>query len=249
MNGPNPNKHMVAGAVVLGLLWTIFSETFLRGVLPGFDSPYPSILLIKLSDVAVMAGLIMLAARMGPAGIWKMAGLGASPAKPLVMAAAIFVPATVVAVFIAPVATDLEVDLLVVKGGIFPLFEEVIYRGLAVGALVGLARWRVWEASLVPAVVVGVMMLVQGQGLAATLDTMLFMSVTGMFLGWLFVTWHHNLWPALLLHIGLSSLWVIFEMSASPADGYAGSALRVAILIAAFFMTDKITAKRRIAEA
>lgn len=135
------------------------------------------------------------------------------------------------------------------KGGIFPLFEEVIYRGLVVGALVAVARWRVWEASLVPAVVVGVMLLVQGQGLAVTIDTVLLMAVTGLFFGWMFVEWRFNLWPALLLHIGLNSLWVIFAMSESPADGFMGSALRVAILIAAFAMTDKMTTKRSMAYA
>lgn len=249
MDGRTPNKHLVAGAVVLGLLWTIFSESILRGTLSGFDSPYPAILLLKLTDVAVMAGLIMLATRKGPAAIWKMSGLGASPAKPLLMVAAILAPAAVIAAFIAPVASDLEVDLLIVKGGIFPLFEEVIYRGLVVGALVAAARWRVWEASLVPAVVVGIMLLVQGQGLAATIDTVLIMSLTGLFFGWMFVEWRFNLWPALLLHIGLSSLWVIFAMSESKADGFMGDALRVAILIAAFAMTDKMTTKRRIAYA
>lgn len=107
MDGRNPNKHLVAGAVVLGLLWTIFSESILRGALSGFASPYPAIFLLKLSDVAVMAGLLMLATRKGPAAIWKMAGLGAAPAKPLVMAAVILAPAAVIAAFIAPVASDL----------------------------------------------------------------------------------------------------------------------------------------------
>ncbi|MEG1451747.1 CPBP family intramembrane glutamic endopeptidase, partial [Brevundimonas sp.] len=200
MSWRNKNALLVAGAVGLGLLWTTFSGPVLRPHLTGIQTPYLASLLVNLSDLVVMTALILLAARKGPVALWKLAGLSASPVRPVIWAAIILVPAAVAAALMAPVAPDLSANTVLWQGAVFPLIEEVVYRGLAVGALVMLAHWRWWVACLAPALMFGIVHMAQGQNPMDAAGIVAITALGGLLFGWLFVRWRFNLWPPVLLH-------------------------------------------------
>lgn len=244
MSWRNKNALLVAGAVGLGLLWTTFSGPVLRPHLAGIQTPYLASFLVNLSDVVVMAALVMLAGRKGPLALWKMAGLAASPVKPLIWGAIILVPAAVAAALMAPVASDLSGNTLLWQGGIFPVIEEVVYRGLAVGALVMLAHWRWWAACLAPALMFGIVHMAQGQNPMDAAGIVAITALGGLLFGWLFVRWHFNLWPPILLHVGLNSLWIVFALGETALGGWLGNGLRLAVVVAAIVLSWKMMPRR-----
>jgi len=148
----------------------------------------------------------------------------------------------------APVASDLSANTLLWQGGIFPLIEEVVYRGLAVGALVMLAHWRWWAACLAPALMFGIVHMAQGQNPMDALGIVAITAFGGMLFGWLFVRWRFNLWPPILLHVGLNSLWIVFALGETALGGWLGNGLRLAVVLAAIVLTWKM-APRTVAKA
>src|SRR5690606_22815561 len=135
---------LTAGAVTAALVWAAFSGDVLRPHLTGIETPYLASALVNLSDLVVMAGLLMLTGRAGPGRAFGLTGLRAPVARPLIWIAMLFVPAVLIAAVSAPMSREFTGPGLFWQGVGFPVIEEVIYRGLAVGALILWAGWRWW---------------------------------------------------------------------------------------------------------
>jgi membrane protease YdiL (CAAX protease family) len=228
---------IVAGAVGLGLLWTTFSGPLLRSLLPATGIPYARSVMTNVADLAAMSLAVGLAARAGPRQLFGLVGLAAPIARPLMWAGAIFLPAGLAAAFLAPVARDFTGQDLFWKGVGFPLFEEIIYRGLAVGALIRWAGWRWWAAALAPAVMFGLVHAGQGSGMGEIAGIVAITGLGGLLFGWLFVRWGLNLWPPILLHAGMNSLWIVFALGDNAIGGWLGNGLRIAIVVGAVLLT------------
>ena len=228
---------VVAGAVTAALVWTTFSGQVLRPHLTGVQTPYLASVLVNLSDVAVMAGLLMLAARAGPGRVFGLTGLKAPLWRPLIWAAALFVPAVAIAALAAPAAREFTGVGLFWQGVGFPVIEEVIYRGLAVGALILWAGWRWWAACLLPALLFGLVHAGQGTDLGSVAGVVAIPGLGGLLFGWLFVRWGFNLWPPILLHVGLNSLWIVFALGETALGGWLGNGLRLAVVAGAVVLT------------
>lgn len=243
-----PGALLAAGAVTAALVWAAFSGQVLRPHLTGIETPYLASVLVNLSDLVVMAGLLMLAARAGPGRVFGLTGLKAPVVRPLIWAAALFVPAVLVAALSAPVSREVTGLDLFWQGVGFPVIEEVIYRGLAVGALILWAGWRWWAACLLPALLFGLVHAGQGSELMEVAGIVAITGLGGLLFGWLFVRWGFNLWPPILLHVGLNSLWIVFALGETALGGWLGNGLRLAVVIGAIALTLLMT-RRRAAEA
>jgi uncharacterized protein len=239
---------LAAGAVAAALVWAAFSGQVLRPHLTGIETPYLVSVLVNLGDLAVMAGLLMLAARAGPGRVFGLTGLKAPVLRPLIWAAILFTAAVLVAALSAPVSQEVTGLDLFWQGAGFPVIEEVIYRGLAVGALILWAGWRWWAACLLPALLFGLVHAGQGTELMEVAGIVAITGLGGLLFGWLFVRWGFNLWPPILLHVGLNSLWIVFALGETALGGWLGNGLRLAVVIGAIVLTVVMT-RRRAAEA
>lgn len=228
---------ILAAAVGAALVWTTFSGALVRPLLAGVEIPYARAVAANLSDLAVMALLLGLAARAGPGRLFGLTGLAAPIVRPLAWAGLLFVPAAVIAAATAPVSPDLKALDLFWQGVGFPVFEEIVYRGLAVGALIAWAGWRWWAACLAPALMFGLVHAGQGSDPASVAGVVAITGLGGLLFGWLFVRWGFNLWPAILLHIGLNSLWIVFALGDNALGGWLGNGLRLAVVGAAIGLT------------
>jgi hypothetical protein len=190
--------------------------------------------------VLVMLVLAMIAARRGPRAILALSGLGAPCRQPLRWALLIFAPALLLCLAVAPIATGLRAaDLLwLALGG--PITEELVFRGLAIGLLMRLGGWRWLPACLWPAFFFALAHIWQGSGLLDTLGVAGITAAGGLLFGWLFVRWGFNLWPPILLHVGLNSLWLIFDLGDNAIGGWFGNALRLAVVAAAIVATFRL---------
>jgi uncharacterized protein len=190
----------------------------------------------------------MLAAQAGPGRVFGLTGLKAPVVRPLIWAAILFTPALLIAALSAPVASGVTGPDLFWQGAGFPVIEEVIYRGLAVGALILWAGWRWWAACLLPALLFGLVHAGQGTELMEVAGIVAITGLGGLLFGWLFVRWGFNLWPPILLHVGLNSLWIVFALGETALGGWLGNGLRLAVVIGAIVLTVVMT-RRRAAEA
>jgi membrane protease YdiL (CAAX protease family) len=83
-----------------------------------------------------------------------------------------------------------------------PFAEEILFRGLLVGHLVTVARWRPAQAVILSAVLFTLAHTIGG------IDLPMLVSVLagGLVFGWLFVRWQ-SVWPAVHLHAMINFYW------------------------------------------
>lgn len=221
----------LVGADQVDVLRPMLKETALASV------PYGVTTLINSAGLALLAGVILLFGGREARPLAQLAGLSAPIGRPLLFAAAIFIPATAAALLIAKPAADVSIYDQAFLSGIFPLMEEIGFRGLAIGALIRLAGWPFALAALAPAAVFGAAHMAQGEGLAEIAGVVAITGLGGFLLGWIFVRWGFNLWPAIFAHAGMNALWGFFDLGENAIGGWAGNALRLGVVAAAIGLT------------
>lgn len=222
----------VAMAVIAGLLWSQYSGDIARLLAPdGIPGlPFGRAILASLSDMIAMTVLVCVAANIGIRYIPWLYGLAAPMGRPLLMVGAPVAIAAIICVLLVPVAAALDPWAIGWRGVGGPLAEEIVYRALSVGALMRLAGWRFVPAVLLPAVVFGLAHAAEGESLAESGAIVAITAVGGLFFGWLFVRWGFNLWPAILAHAGLNTLWEVFAFGETAIGDGFGNLLRLGLV-------------------
>jgi membrane protease YdiL (CAAX protease family) len=232
------HPRWLAAAILLALAWSTVSGDVVGWLAQDLPRvPYLRSLLATLTDLAVLLLLAAWAARRTPWSLLGLAGLRKPVAAPLAWAAIVLVPAWVAcALWIATPPPVRGVDLLW-QGLAGPVAEELIYRGLAIGLLTTLCGWRWLPACLVPALLFGLAHLGQGADPASIAGIALITAAGGLLFGWLWVRWDGNLWPPVLLHAGMNSLWLVYGLGENAIGGLPGNVLRAGIVVAAIGLT------------
>lgn len=192
--------------------------------------PYLSSALVSLGDALALIFLAALAAGRSPLAVIGQAGLQASIRRPALWALVWLFPAIAVGLTFARIATDLHISDIAWKGIFGPFAEEFVYRGLALGILIRWCGWPIWLACIWPAVFFGITHFGQGQDWGSIAGIVAITGLGGLLFGWLFVRWGFNLWPAILLHVGLNSLWLVFDLGEDALGGWLGNILRLAVI-------------------
>lgn len=213
---------------------------------PLGDVPYGVTLVVNTLGLALLAAVVLVFGGHGARPLAKLAGLSAPVGRPILFAAAIFIPATAIAFFIAEPAAEVSLYDQAFLSVIFPVMEEIGFRGLAIGALMGLARWPFALAALAPAAVFGAAHAAQGEGLAEIAGVVAVTGLGGFLLGWIFVRWGFNLWPAIFAHAGMNALWGFFDLGENAIGGWTGNALRLGVIAAAIGLTFLMAPKKAV---
>jgi membrane protease YdiL (CAAX protease family) len=235
---------LIAVAVSAGLAWSSLSGDLLRPLLrPSLPQaalaafPYLYSALVSLLDIVVMLAVISLAAAHSPGKLLKDSGIAKSPRVALLWCLVWLAPAVLVCLMFGSVAERiLAVDVIWLSLG-SPLGEELLFRGLAVGALVRLCGWRWWAGCLWPALFFGITHAGQGSDPESVVGVVAITAAGGLLFGWLFVRWQFNLWPPVLLHVGLNALFLVFAWGDSALLGWFGSAVRLGVVLLAIVAT------------
>lgn len=250
-----PRSVGIAFAISVALIYSTQSGDLMRAlpdVAPITDFPYARAALASISDALLMLTLVSLVALRSPAFVLSLAGVFAAPWRPLLWGLIALAPALVACLALASTAPDVEAADIVWKAIGGPVTEELVYRGLAIGVLVRLCGWSMWGACLWPAIFFGAVHIWQGEDFGSILGIVAITGLGGLLFGWLFVRWGFNLWPPILLHVGLNALWLIFDLGENAIGGWLGNGLRlsvVAIAIAAtFWLAPRGERRARVAE-
>ncbi len=227
-------------AVMLAMLANAVNAHVLRGLgvnawFTGFPYGWP--LLLNALDLAAVALAFRIIAGVTWARQWKAAGLALPLTASLLFAAILFVPAGVVLWTLGGVTEGIEADELTFGGVIFPVFEEVVFRGLAIGVLMVHFRWPFWVAALLPSLFFGAFHMWQGDSLEESLTIAAFTAIGSVWFGWIYWKWGFNLWPAIWLHVGLNSAWIIFALGDNALGGQLGNIVRVGVIIGSVVLT------------
>lgn len=247
---PSPSLRLFAipAAVSLALLYATHSNDLFGAALnvEAIRSvPYLRAGLLTLSDALVMVALVSLAAWRSPIAILGLSGIGASPVRPLQWCLLWFAPALILCLALARPSPEVTWPDVAWMGFGSPILEELIFRGIAVGALMRLCGWPWWLACLWPALFFGYAHLSQGQDPGSVAGIVALTGVGGLLFGWLFVRWGFNLWPAILLHIGLNSLWIVFDLGENALGRWLGNVMRIGVIVIAIAATFWLAPKRQ----
>lgn len=226
----------VVAAVVVGLVAMSFSGDAVRALpLPAriADIPYARSTLAYLVDIALMLLLLRFFGGVGLPTIREALALHRPWRSAALMGVCLFVPATLVMLVFGAVSRSNGPVDLVFGGLVFPLAEEVTYRGLATGILLLVCRWTFWAAALLPAAIFGFAHAAQGSGIGEVGAIVAITGLGGLFFSWLYVRFGNNLWPAFVLHAGLNTLWSAFDLGENALGGWLGNGLRIAVVLGA----------------
>jgi uncharacterized protein len=227
---PSGAPLAVAIAVSLALAFMAVSGPVLRPYLqfePLLSIPFSRAVLLALgrswSDLAALSGVF------APVG------------RPVLFAVLTLAPGITACVIYARLAQDLTGPEIAWTAFGAPFFEEVIARGLAVGALIRLCGWPLWAACLWPAVFFGLAHAWQGKEPVEIAGVVAITGLGGMLFGWLYVRWGFNIWPPVFLHAGLNGLWVFFALGDTALGGEFGNIVRFGTVALAILLTLAMT--------
>ena len=171
-----------------------------------------------------------------PKDIFKVTGLGAPVLKGLLMAC-VFVSPMVIGFLVTSELAAISPSILINKALLPGFFEELMFRGFLVGALICLAKWHFLPAALVSAVLFGIGHWFQGATPVEALLASVFTGVGGLWFAWLFVRWNHNLWLVASLHTMMNACWVIWDVDNTAIGGNVANILRMSTIVLSIAVT------------
>ncbi|MEZ5994724.1 MAG: CPBP family intramembrane glutamic endopeptidase [Hyphomonadaceae bacterium] len=233
---PTRRAIATAAAVSAALAYSTISGDLLRPLIsvePVRAVPYLGSALVSLGDAFALLCLVAAAAGRSPLLTIGQAGLQAPIRRPALWALLWLVPATAACLAFAKIAPGVRAADVAWLGVGGPALEEIVYRGLALGVLIRWCGWPIWLACIWPAVFFGAAHIGQGEDWGSVGGIVAITAAGGLLFGWLFVKWRFNIWPPLLLHVGLNVLWLVFDLGENALGGWFGNAVRLAVIAAA----------------
>lgn len=256
------DKHSVRGwpfaalAILLAMIVNAVNADIVRmlGINQWFETiPYGHALLLYALDLATVVIGFWLIGGVSLKRQWTIIGLAKPVVPPLVFGAIIFIPVIIVLLVLTSPADKVNLQEVSFTGLVFPMFEEITFRGLAIGVLMAHFRWPFLAAILVPSLFFGAFHMYQGNSLIESLSIALITAIGAVWFGWIYWKWGFNLWPAFMLHAGLNLLWPLFDLGDNAMGGQLGNIMRVVVIAVSIVLTlwargliDRLAYQRRI---
>lgn len=186
-------------------------------------------ILDNVLSVALVAGAALLLVRGGGSLLHRL-GLDWPGWRGPALTLLATVPCWVALGLQGDLSPDLSLLSLVMLAGVFPLAEEVAFRGFGFVFLRRYLRWPWAAAVLVQALAFGMvhwlgMGGVDGGGMALQVFAMT--ALGGVVFAWLDSLDGNTIWSGLVLHVSLNAAWSVFVLPDSAVFGWVGNSLRL----------------------
>lgn len=240
------SSRRVLLTTLLVFLLAIFSRQLIFAV-PGYRTLYaalPEILQWLEQPVRWIAICLLglyAATHVRPNRAVAELGLNRSVAQGLAFGLLATLPMLIVPLFLGRFDPNEVALRLLFAAGVWPLAEEILFRGYAFGQLHRHAGLGLWPAAILTGVVFGVAHLgqasVQQLPLAGEVGTVLIISIGGLLSAWLYARWDFNLWVPFGLHCFMNLWWTVFDLAESPLGGWMPNILRTSGVLLAILIT------------
>ena len=184
---------------------------------------------------------VYVALRISPWRAFREFGLAASAGTGVFVGFVATLPMLVPFIFIAKVRADVDLMFLAFTSTIWPLGEEILFRGYTFRQLHRRAGWNLWVAAAATGLLFGLVHLsqaaVQNQPMAGQLGTVAMMSSLSMLSCWVFARWDDNLWLLVSLHGFMNLWWAVFDISENPLGGSFPNLMRLASVLLIVVLT------------
>jgi membrane protease YdiL (CAAX protease family) len=189
----------------------------------------------------LLSTALLMVHRCPPMGLPRMLGLAASPLAGIVVGFASTLPLFALGLLRSRLDLQWLRTDAAFYAGVWPLAEELLFRGYAVGQLCWFAGWGFWPAALVTSAVFGAVHMstaaAYGLALAGRLGTVGVTAIGGVYFAWLMIRWNRNLWVPVFVHAFMNLWWSLFQLAESPLGPVPANVGRVACVLGGVFVT------------
>lgn len=232
------NKSQIIKSVIV--LAGFFGVTFFNELRMALDIAYPLVsdnpYLQKVFTRSIYFSPMILGVLVAfPGKFSRLLGLSHQPIKPFIYAVVSCLPLFIIYPIFFELRPSLDTYSVFSNSILSPIYEEIVFRALFFGALVGLLRWKFWQVVVLNALAFSFGHLYQAHDLISTIFTVLITSVACVWWGWMYVRWKYNLWLPLFLHVLMNFAFDLFMVGSGTAAGgvatYVGRLLVIAISV------------------
>jgi membrane protease YdiL (CAAX protease family) len=184
---------------------------------------------------------LYIAHRTGFPKIFKELGLNKPLIKGLLFSFIACLPMLIGSLFFGKLSKNISLISLVFSAGVWPMAEEILYRGYVFRQFFRKSNMKFVWAALISSLIFGVVHLGQASvkklPLSGEIGTVLIISLGGILFAWLFVQWQDNLWVPFGMHMFMNLWWTVFSISDSPLGGWGANLLRLLTVILSIVLT------------
>jgi len=215
----------------------VFTWTWLATALPR---PLSWLVQPVLAVALVWAGLRWLRPAGGP-GVAEELGLARPLVAPLLFALMASLPMAIGFGLGDDPLRSLDWLSLAFTLAVWPVAEEILFRGFAFRQLHRRAGWGFFSAALVPAALFAVIHVTvfffRDQDLQLPLLAAGASLLGALFFSWLFVAWGDNLWAPAAFHGVMNFWWEGFGVDRTGVGTWGGNLLRLSAVVLAVLLT------------
>jgi len=229
-----PHKTVLRSVVIITtFLLALYGNRILGTFVPVvIESDY--LLLLYIYSWWAVPAVLVTGLMYGFRQIPELWGLSKGFGFGFVFALITVLPMLISSVVMGEVRDDLSLLSLLQKTVFAGFMEEFLFRGFLFGILFRKLCWGFVPASLLGALIFGIIHLYQGSSIAETAGIFLLTAMGAVWFAWLYIEWENNLWIPIFLHILMNLSWTLFDISDTALGGlYANlfRALTIAITV------------------
>jgi len=239
----NKSQIIKSAIVLTGFL----GVTFFNEIRMALDIAYPTVSDSPYLQKVFTRTIYFLPMILGvliafPGKFSRLLGLSHPPIKPFIYALLSCLPLFIFYPIFFELRPSLDTYSVFSNSILSPVYEEIVFRGLFFGALVGLLRWKFWHVVVLNALAFSFGHLYQAYDLMSTIFTVLITSEACVWWGWMYVRWKYNLWFPLFLHVLMNFAFDLFMVgSGTAAGGVATYVGRLLVIVISVWITLKYT--------
>jgi hypothetical protein len=207
----------------------------------GISIPLPHIpfggsLFDNVSAVLVVVIAIALFRHKDSPGLVRLLGLG-SPGwwAPLLVLLATL-PNWIGLAFVGTLQTDIDFRAMFYTALLFPLAEEIVFRGFGFVFLRRALGWRILPAVAIQAIVFAWEHWYGLRGSDMAIQVFFITLVGAIVFATLDAMNRYTIWSGLVLHVSLNAAWNVYDVAPTAATGWTGNLLRIASAAIALFL-------------